>query len=314
MGLSTKALFFRPSILSSVLVASLALSACEDTASSHEQGVEQSVQDANDEVKSSLMASTSPTDESTTERLSTEQAMIANLSKYRWTLISAVDEKNQPLSTLAADKNQIRLSFNQYQGQNTLSYSVGCNTISAMYQLQGSVITVEDNMSTKMSCGKLDVVENKLIALMQGDNQVTLAYKDASPEDKPLLTQRTNESTTLIWEGSLTPQAKYNSKGETVFWAVKDKMVPCKPSTAKMCLQVKPITYNDQGVKSSEGKWTIFDGVIEGYQHNDTNSEVLRLQRYQLDSIAAVDDKATDASEDQYAYVLDAVIESSVTE
>ncbi|MEN6668978.1 META domain-containing protein [Psychrobacter sp. B38] len=317
MALSLKTLSVRVGILSSVLVASLALSACQDPVSLQEQDMGESAQESNDKLQSTLVAANNnavPTDESATETLSAEQTMIANLSKYRWTLISATDNKAQPLSTLTADDTQIRLSFDQYQGQNTLNYSVGCNTISAVYQLQSAVLTIEDSMSTKMSCGKLDIVENSLINLMQGDNQITVMPGEVSQEDRPILTQLTNEGTTLVWEGSLTPQAKYHSKGDTVFWAIKDKMVPCKDSTSQRCLQVKPVTYNDQGVKSSEGEWTTFAGVIEGYQHNDAHSEVLRLQRYQLDSSAAIDDESTNALKEQYAYVLDAVIESSVTE
>jgi hypothetical protein len=111
----------------------------------------------------------------------------------------------------------------------------------------------------------------------------------------------------LVWEGRLTSQAKYNSKGETVFWAVSSKMIPCADNDSEMCLQVKPITYDDQGIKTSEGKWAVFTGEIDGYQHDGMHDEVLRLQRYPLDS-----DDSTEGEE--YAYVLDAVIESAVAE
>ena len=74
-----------------------------------------------------------------------------------------------------------------------------------------------------------------------------------------------------------------------------------------MCLQVKPITYDDQGIKTSEGEWSVFNGEIDGYQHDGKNDQVLRLQRYQLDSDEISEDE-------EYAYVLDAVIESSVVE
>ena len=74
-----------------------------------------------------------------------------------------------------------------------------------------------------------------------------------------------------------------------------------------MCLQVKPITYDDQGIKVSEGEWSAFTGEIDGYQHDGMHDEVLRLQRYELDS-----NESTEGEE--YAYVLDAVIESAVAE
>ena len=316
MTLSSRMLFLRLGILPTMLVASLALGACQDSISSHEQRKKESAKTLNNKAEDSDITSNDDMviDESITNELSAEQQMIARLSDYRWTLMSAIDNKAQSLSTLMAAKDQVRLSFNQYQGQNTLSYSVGCNTISSVYQLQGSVLTVEDSMSTKMSCGDLDIAENNLIELMQGDSQLVLTENDQAQEDQPILTQLTSEATTLVWEGNLTAQAKYNSKGETVFWAVNAKKTLCEDNTSELCLQVKPIIYDDQGIKSSEGEWTPFVGVIDGYQHDGKHDEVLRLQRYQLDNSTKADNETLNESSETYAYVLDAVIESSVAE
>lgn len=316
MTLSSRMLFLRLGILPTMLVASLALGACQDSISSHEQRKKESAQTLNNKVEDSDITSNDDMviDESMTNELNIEQKMIDHLSDYRWTLVSAIDNKAQSLSTLMATKDQVRLSFNQYQGQNTLSYSVGCNTISSVYQLQGSVLTVEDSMSTKMSCGDLDIAENNLIELMQGDSQLVLTENDQAQEDQPILTQLTSEATTLVWEGNLTAQAKYNSKGETVFWAVNAKKTLCEDNTSELCLQVKPIIYDDQGIKSSEGEWTPFVGVIDGYQHDGKHDEVLRLQRYQLDNSTKADNETLNESSGTYAYVLDAVIESSVAE
>jgi heat shock protein HslJ len=250
--------------------------------------------------------------------MSVEDVMISNLSRYRWTLISATDSHDQPLDMLMQITDQVRLSLNQYQGQNTLNYSVGCNTISATYQLQGSALTVEDSMSTKMSCGDLNKAEDNLSTLMQGDSELVLAMAsnasvDSLKSDTPILTQTTSDAATLVWQGKLTPQARYNSKGEAVFWAVSADMVPCADNNPQMCLRVKPITYNSQGIKTNEGKWRAFIGEIDGYQHDGQHEEVLRLQRYRLDSSGKADD-TSNTSDDEYAYVLDAVIESSVVE
>lgn len=314
MTLSSKS--FRWRILPSILVASLALSACQDSISSHEKNPKESAKTINNKADDSSITSHTDvaTDDPTADTVSPEQKMIANLSNYRWTLTSAVDSKTRPLSTLMSIKDQVRLSFNQYQGQNTVSYSVGCNTISAVYELQGLVLTVEDSMSTKMSCGELDVAENSLVDLMQGDSQLVLAEDKQSSEDQPILTQLTSEATTLVWKGNLTARAKYNSTGETIFWAVNNKKIPCDATTSEMCLQIKPVTYDDQGIKSSEGEWSSFAGVIDGYQHDSEHDEVLRLQRYQLDTNAMTADKPENISDEAYAYVLDAVIESSVAE
>lgn len=311
MTLSFRALSLKLGILPIVVAASLALSACQDPFSSPEQDTEEGASTTHNKADNNdvTVDANALIEELTTEEISAEQEMIVSLSNYHWTLLSATDSNARPLGTLMDIKDHVRLSFNQYQEQNTLSYSVGCNTTSASYQLQGSVLTIEDSMSTKMSCGNLDTAENDLITLMQGESQLVL-----TKDDQPILTQITSENTTLIWEGDLTAQAKYNSKGETVFWAVNAKMTPCETSSSQLCLQVKPINYDDQGIKSSEGEWAPFAGVIDGYQHDGKHNEVLRLQRYQLDTSERVGDSVSTASDEAYAYVLDAVIESSVAE
>ena len=320
-------------LLPSILAASLALGACQDASIPNENDVKES---ANTNGRAAdgntINADATINAESKADEMSAEEQMIANLSRYRWTLISATDKSAQPLNRLLDIKDQVRLSFSQYQGENTLSYSVGCNTMSAGYELQGHTLTIEDGMSTKMSCGELDKAENDLSQMMQGKSQLTLVVdnsatkenpneqtakddnskdnnaKDANSQSpKPILTQVTIDATTLVWEGKLTSQAKYNSKGETVFWAVNAKKIACAENSSEMCLQVKPITYDDQGIKVSEGKWSAFTGEIDGYQHDGMHDEVLRLQRYQLDYNESAEDE-------EYAYVLDAVIESAVVE
>ena len=229
---------------------------------------------------------------------------MATLSKYRWILTSATDANGQPLADFLDDNTQMTLLFTEYQGQPTLSYSAGCNTISAFYQIQGQTLTTENDMGTKMSCDDLDTAENRLNVAMQDDSEIHI-----NQGDNLEFTQITDENNTLMWHGRLLPQAKYNSKGETVFWAINAKNTPCLSESSKQCLQIKPIIYNDQGIKTREGAWRPFAGNIEGYQHNDRQEEVLRLQRYELNN-----KRLLATSEQQYAYVLDAVIESNVTE
>jgi len=204
--------------VSSLLAVSVVLSACQGQGSST-PSENMAVDDANTvmrktdntdgDIVSNVMVGE---DQATVKEMSAEEAMIHNLSRYRWTLISAADSSDQPLGTLMQIINQVRLSFNQHQGQNTLNYSVGCNTMSAVYQLQGSALTIEDSMSTKMSCGDLDQAENSLSQLMQGNSQLDLATDidvnaDVSKDDTPILTQVTSDGFTLIWKGKLTPQA-----------------------------------------------------------------------------------------------------------
>ena len=311
---SFKKLPFRFALLPIMLAMSLALGACQDPSASSEENQEatniNASEASNDGGNASSDTVANETISDSANEMSAEEQMITDLSSYRWTLISATDKGAQPLTMLMDVRDQVRLSFSQYQGQNTLIYSVGCNTISAMYQLQGATLTIKDSMSTKMSCGNLNKAENNLNELMKGDSQLTLVKNGKSTDDEAVLTQVMSDATTLVWQGRLTSQAKYKRKGETVFWAVNAKTIPCENNSPEMCLQVKPVTYDDQGIKISEGKWVAFKGEIDGYQHDGKHDEVLRLQRYQLNTSETAEDNA--AVDEQYAYVLDAVIESSI--
>ncbi|WP_296243704.1 MULTISPECIES: META domain-containing protein [unclassified Psychrobacter] len=308
----------RLALLPSILAASLVLGACQDASGPNTSNVQDESSMNNSGVDGSVTASDAITnDEAVTDEVSAEEQMIARLSRYRWTLMSVENKDAQPLNLLSDIKDQVRLTFSQYQGENSLNYSVGCNTMSASYQLQGQTLTIQDGMSTKMSCGELDKAENQLNELMQGESQLTLVLdsKDnnsnadsaTTESHQPVLTQITSDAATLVWAGKLTSQAKYNSKGETVFWAVNAKKIACTNGGSEMCIQVKPITYDDQGIKVSEGEWSAFNGEIDGYQPDGMHDEVLRLQRYELDG-------NENEEVQEYAYVLDAVIESSVVE
>ena len=291
-------LSFKSALLPSMLAISLALGACQDASVSTDANIQSddtnvSTEDADMEHNNATLAKAS--------EMSAEEQMIENLARYRWTLLDIDDKSGGAVITTLVDiKNQVTLLFKQNQGHNTLNYGVGCNTMSASYELQDHTLTTEDSMSAKMLCENLNKAENLLDTLMQGTSEISV-----TEGENPVLTQVTSNAVTLTWKGRLTSQAKYNGKGETVFWAVNANKVACADNSSEMCLQEKSVTYNDQGIKVSEGKWSAFNGEIDGYQHDGKHEEVLRLQRYQLDSDENAEGEA-------YAYVLDAVIESSV--
>lgn len=283
-------------LLPTLLVVSLALSACQKASSPNDIEAEH---DGDSSIADSMSAETAVV------AMSPEQQMIDSLSKYRWTLDTAYNGNNQSLTSLMTIKDQVTLSFNEYQGQNTINYSVGCNTMSAAYKLQAQTFTTENSMSTKMSCADLNVAENRLHELMESDSELSLADGDT-----PMLTQVTSDAMTLVWTGRMTSQAKYHSKGETLFWAISAQTKPCVGDSSQQCLQIKPVTYDEQGVKVGEGKEVEFAGTIDGYQHDKNHDEVLRLQRYKLEDNGSL----AKVSDTKYAYVLDTVIESTVVE
>lgn len=299
-------------LLPSIVAASLMLSACQKENASNENEISgtSDITETTDALSSAnLLTDNDPAmDKSGSTKLSAEEKLITTLSRHRWTLMSATDANEKPMPEFADINSQVNLVFNQ----DTLSYSVGCNMVSAAYELQGHALSTEEVMSTKMSCSDLDMAENTLNTLMLGSSELKMEQGES-----PVLTQFTDDDVTLVWSGKLTPQAKYNSKGETLFWAVNAKEVNCDMNGEKQCLQVRPVTYNDQGVKVREGKWRVFAGEIDGYQHDGMHEEVLRLQRYRLETnelIEADETTENDTDHEKYAYVLDAVIESAVVE
>lgn len=287
-------------LLPGLLATSMLLSACNGTSTASDEQAKDKQADTTEEA-----VVTEDVAESASDSVSFEQQMINELVRYRWTLAEATNNSMQSLTSLMDIKEQVTLTFNHRQGQNTISYSVGCNLINATYRLQDQTMLTENGMSTKMLCEDLNQAEDELNQLMQGESQLTLAK--STP---PTLTQVTNDTSTLVWQGALTAQAKYNTKGETIFWAVRSATQPCMGNSTQSCLQIKPITYDDQGLKTHEGEWTEFAGTIDGYQHDTAHEQVLRLQRYKLDTSGA----AADSSAENYAYVLDSVIESKVVE
>ena len=298
-------------LLPSFFVLSLLLSGCNDSSTNPSvdtiDTLEKRVLNEEDQQQSDQQQSDQqdPTEDTTVKNstVSIEEKMINTLARYHWTLENATDELNKPLSSLINVDEPVTLSFNSLQDQRMLNYSVGCNTMSANYELQGSVLKIGDSMSTKMSCGELDESENQLNDIMQGISQLSFLEKEPV-----LLTQIVDDSTTLVWSGTLTPQAKYNAKGDTIFWKVAANTKPCTSNGAQPCLQIKPIAYNEQGLKISEGEWIEFAGTIDGYQHDDNHDEVLRLQRFKTTN----DTVLVDNIDSKYAYVLDTVIESEL--
>lgn len=221
---------------------------------------------------------------------------IATLMKYNWTLVSAVDSSNLYLEPLSDITDQVTLSFGKLKGVDILKYSVGCNKVTGRLVLDANVLTVEENVSTKMYCEELDDAERLLNSAMEGDSQLSLKESVV-----PILTQIADDNTTLVWQGDMTAKAKYG-KGEIIFWAVSHDAEPCPDGTTKECLRIKPITYDKQGVKIAEGEWRLFSGEIEGFNHDERRDQILRLKRY---TVAPSDTKGK-----KNVYILDTVVES----
>lgn len=236
------------------------------------------------------------------EMATVQQILPQTLSRYNWRLVNSVNAQNQPLTALSSIKDQVEISFGRHNGQNLTLFSVGCNNIGAQYSLTNNVLNISNTRQTMMGCGELSSAESLLNTLMQGSSQLVIKGDPKAP----ILTQTTDNHSTLIWQGTLTPQAQFNQQGETVYWEVDHQTVACPDGSTKACLKVRQVNYNDQGIKNSVGEWKLYGGSIQGYTHDDNTDEVLRLKRFVVDP--------SDVKGKQFAYVLDAVVESSIVQ
>ncbi|SUD90977.1 META domain-containing protein [Psychrobacter phenylpyruvicus] len=237
----------------------------------------------------------------------------ASLANYHWRLLAAKDKQGQPLSILETIKDQVHLNFfveqSTYVDQITqhASFTVGCNSMSSKFTVSSQTLKMGDIISTEMYCQDLDQAERLMAQLMRGNSKLSIrSSKQAaiSVATYPVLTQHMATGEVLVWEGTATPEAKYQQQGDIVFWEVNHQLQDCPNPDQKACLKVRPVYYDEQGIKQGVGDWDIFVEKIEGYNHDSEVDTVLRLKRFTIDPI--------DVKGKQFVYVLDRIVESSV--
>lgn len=230
----------------------------------------------------------------------------ATLADYHWQLLSAKDKQGEPLSALEAIKDQVRLKFYLQQSTQYASFTVGCNSMSGNFTISNQQLKIGDVMSTEMYCEDLDPAERLMAQLMPGNSKLKLSVENPSKSalTQPLLTQEFATGETLIWQGTATAEAKYQQQPDLVFWEVNHQLQDCPNPNQKTCLKVRPVYYDEQGIKKGVGDWDIFVDNIEGYNHDSSVDTVLRLKRFTVDPV--------EVKGKQFVYVFDRIVESSV--
>lgn len=241
--------------------------------------------------------------------INTENKLILNtatLADYHWQLLSAKDKQGEPLSALEAIKDQVRLKFYLQQSTQYASFTVGCNSMSGNFTISNQQLKIGDVMSTEMYCEDLDPAERLMAQLMPGNSKLKLSVENSSKSTTTqlLLTQEFATGETLIWQGTATAEAKYQQQPDLVFWEVNHQLQDCPNPNQKTCLKVRPVYYDEQGIKKGVGDWDIFVDNIEGYNHDSSVDTVLRLKRFTVDPV--------EVKGKQFVYVFDRIIESSV--
>ena len=223
----------------------------------------------------------------------------ATLGAYHWRLVDARDGAGAPIAALLAEGGA-PLQLDLRDGG--VSVSNACNRINASVTLDDDRLEVGPAVSTQMACldERLAGLEREIGARPPGTHRlaVTAGYT-------PRLSLQTDAGYVLQFDGAPTPGTRYGSAGERMFLEVAPERVPCNHPLIPdhRCLQVRPVRYDEAGVRApGEPDWAPLYQEIEGFEHEDSMRNVLRVQRFD------VADPPADAP--SQAYVLDTVVES----
>lgn len=229
----------------------------------------------------------------------------SDIQNIRDTAVNIIQQQN-PAKTLTA-------YHWSYQPQNTdkpivlhfsdqrLSIKTGCNGQNTAWKVENGQIVTQQLMSTMMACSPDLMKQERLSAdiFQKRDIPFTL---NAIDTDQPTLTIQDANGQKYIFTGTMTPETKYQSEGETVFLEISPETKQCTGVAPQTCLQVREIKYNQQGIKTQVDKdWTLFYDRIEGFKHKADERQVVRIKRYEIKNPAA--------DQSKYAYVQDMIIE-----
>lgn len=221
------------------------------------------------------------------------------LSAYHWRLNDAKDASGKRIDALFVNADKpLQLDFTGGR----ISVSNTCNHMGGAYSVEGDKLKFDRLASTLMACTdpKLMALDQEIGKRLEADSTFALQSGDA-----PTLTLTGGSGDVLTFKGDPTADTRYGGPGEIAFLEVAAQTKPCSHPLIpnKQCLQVREITYDDQGIKTgSDGEFQNFYEAIEGYTHEAGVRNVLRVNRYKRNPVPA------DAS--SIVYVLDMVVES----
>lgn len=224
----------------------------------------------------------------------------AQLPRYHWKLQDARAGAGGRIDALFAREDKpLTLDFNDGR----VSVRNACNGIGGSYTLAGDTLTFGPMMGTMMACAdpKLTALDGAVTTRLTGKSQIALAA-GASPSLKITLAN----GDVLAFAGEETAETKYGGPGKQAFLEVAPQRIACNHPLMPnhQCLNVREITYGDNGVKTSTGQWHPLYEEIEGYTFQPGTRNVLRLKQFERKNVPA------DAS--RTLYVLDMVVESEL--
>lgn len=234
---------------------------------------------------------------------STPAAVVSapTLLTHYWDFSAAYDARGQAAAWRVNGQAPLRLQFDERQ----LAVRNLCNNMGAGYVAEGGRLQVNRPMSTLRACADRELMqlEQRVAAQLPQMQRYELRGGAA-----PVLVLHFADGSRWELAGTPTPATRYGSAGERVFLEVAPERVACNHPLmpGAQCLRVRDVRFADNGIKQGVGEWRIFQGEIEGYQHERGIRNVLRLQRYPFTKPG----QPQPADAPSHAYVLDMVVES----
>lgn len=227
---------------------------------------------------------------------------ITTLQAYHWDLegVENLSEQDMQLWQQAQEAGVAapRLTF---AADNILAIQNLCNIVSAPYAIDPKSLNIEigNAVGTMMACSStpLMALENWI-----SRNISTLTNWGIQPTEagqSPQLLLEFSNGTVWSLLGEPTDETRFGSQPVSFFLEIAPQAVACSTPDIPdaTCLQVREITYNEQGVQTGAGNWQAFNGVIEGFTFEPGTRSILRLNRYKRENVQA--------GQAPFAYVLD---------
>lgn len=216
---------------------------------------------------------------------STMQNASQILTQYVW--------KYQPSET----SHPIQLSFMQ----DRLGIATGCNQQSTAWKIENNQLVTSALVSTLKACHP-NLMKNEQISRQMFEQQSHEYRLNTSSIEHPELTLILAEGRTVQFTGTMTPEAKYQTQAHTIFLEISPEVKQCTGVTQQNCLQVREVKYDDKGIKTQVDKdWALFYDIIQGYEHQSNQRDIIRVKRYERSNPAA--------DQSKYVYIYDMTVE-----
>ncbi|MBB3922270.1 MULTISPECIES: META domain-containing protein [Xanthomonas] len=209
----------------------------------------------------------------TTSSIAADNAPLqAALRAQHWQLQQASDAHGTALRSLfVAGTPPLQLDFSDHR----IQVSQTCNALGADYSVAQAYLQIGRVVSSKRLCAQPRRMAQERAAseLLSGRFAVALNTAQASPQ----LTLTRSDGTRLVFGGVATADTRYGGRGQTLLIEVAADTVACGSDPARQCLQLREQDAAGQPVTQT---WQVFEGKIEGFEHEAGIRTLLRVTRY----------------------------------